>query len=195
MASRRPNNVKRTEWNRKCREKLSAHIYRRLGIEIETSQVRLKPNVDDLYTWDRLDEKQHLFSENPSDLSIGQLKDVCDGVDASFTAIWKAPIQSELSVQDGEESCLGFPRLKVSFVAKIDDLHQDNVRLSHEISKWERRVTTESEGRREAELEASELKVTIQQLQMDNEKLEKHKVSYSLNKTYLQEPNILWESI
>ncbi len=59
-------------------------------------------------------------------------------------------------------------------MAKIDDLHQDNVRLSREISKWERRVATESEGRREAELEASELKVTIQQLQMDNEKLEKH---------------------
>jgi len=60
-------------------------------------------------------------------------------------------------------------------VAKIDDLHQDNVRLSREISKWERRVATESEGRREAGLKASELKVTIQQPQMDNEKLEKHR--------------------
>ncbi len=59
-------------------------------------------------------------------------------------------------------------------MAKIDDLHQDNVRLTREISKWERRVATESERRRAAELEASELKVTIQQLQMDNEKLEKH---------------------
>ena len=59
-------------------------------------------------------------------------------------------------------------------MAKINDLHQDNVRLTREISKWERRVTTESERRRAAELEAGELKVTIQQLQIDNGKLEKH---------------------
>ena len=59
-------------------------------------------------------------------------------------------------------------------MAKIDDLHQDNVRLTREISKWERRVATESERRRAAELEAGELKVTIQQLQMDNGKFEKH---------------------
>lgn len=36
------------------------------------------------------------------------------------------------------------------------------------------RVATESERRRAAELEASELKVTIQQLRMDNGKLEKN---------------------
>ena len=69
---------------------------------------------------------------------------------------------------------LEFPRPEVSFVAKIDDLHQDNVRLTREISKWERRVAIESERRRAAELEAGKLKVTIQQLQMDNGKLEKH---------------------
>ena len=59
-------------------------------------------------------------------------------------------------------------------MAKIDDLHQDNVKLTREISKWECRVSTESERRRAAELEAGELKVTIQQLQIDNGKLEKH---------------------
>ena len=138
-----------------------------------------------------MDEKDHLFSKNLSDLSIGQLKDVCDGVDKSFTAIWKAPFQSKLLAQDGEESVraahlhqrdvqltankfLEFPKPEVSFVAKIDDLQQDNVRLTHEISKWEHRFATESKRRRAAELEASELKLTIQQLQMDNEKLEKH---------------------
>ena len=66
------------------------------------------------------------------------------------------------------------PRPEVSFVAKIDDPHQDNVRLTREISKWEHRSATESERRRAAALEASELKVTIQQLQIDNGKLEKH---------------------
>ncbi len=56
---------------------------------------------------------------------------------------------------------LEFPKSKVSFVAKIDDLYQDNVRLSREISKWERRIATKSKERREAKLEASELKVII----------------------------------
>jgi len=45
-----------------------------------------------------------LFGKSQSNLSIGQLKDLCDGVDKSFTAIWKAPFQSELPAQDGEES-------------------------------------------------------------------------------------------
>ncbi len=71
---------------------------------IETSQVRLKINANDPYTWEKLDEKEHLFSKNLSDLSIGQLKDLCDGVDKLFIAIWKAPFQSEILVQDGKES-------------------------------------------------------------------------------------------
>ncbi len=56
---------------------------------------------------------------------------------------------------------LEFPKSEVSFVAKIDDLHQDNVRLTREISKWEHRVATELKRRRAAELKANELKVTI----------------------------------
>ena len=59
-------------------------------------------------------------------------------------------------------------------MAKIDDLNQDNVRLTREINLWDRRVATESERRRAAELEACELKATIKQLQMDNGKLEMH---------------------
>ncbi len=54
---------------------------------IETSQMRLKTNANDPYTWEKLNEKEHLFSKNLSDFSIGQLKDLCDGVDKSFTAI------------------------------------------------------------------------------------------------------------
>lgn len=67
-----------------------------------------------------------------------------------------------------------FSKPEVSFVAKIDELHQDNVRLAHEISKWEHGVAIESERRRTAEREISQLKSTIHQLQMDNEKLEKY---------------------
>ena len=59
-------------------------------------------------------------------------------------------------------------------MAKIDDLHQDNIRLTREINKWERRVATESERRPAAELETCELKAIIKQLQMDNRKLKTH---------------------
>jgi hypothetical protein len=66
--------------------------------------VRLKTNADDPYTWERMEEKEHLFSKNLSDLSSGQLKDLCDGVDKSFVAIHKAPVQSLPQTQDGEAS-------------------------------------------------------------------------------------------
>lgn len=69
---------------------------------------------------------------------------------------------------------LEFPKPEVSFAAKIDELHQDNIRLARDISKWKDEAAMESERRRIAEFEASQLKVTIQQLQMDNQKLEKH---------------------
>lgn len=71
---------------------------------IETSQMRLKTNANDPYTWKKLNEKEHLFSKNLSDLSIDQLKDLCDDVDKSFTTIWKVSFQSKLSMQNGEES-------------------------------------------------------------------------------------------
>lgn len=79
MTSRRPSNVKRTEWNKKCRERLSAHICRscynlksiiadtnqdkRLGIVVKESQVRLKTNADDPYN--QLIQLQWLGCENP----------------------------------------------------------------------------------------------------------------------------------
>ena len=71
---------------------------------IGASQVRLKPNANDPYTWENMDEKEHLFLKNLSDLSIGQLKDLCGGVDRSFIAIWKTPLQSKPPAQNGEES-------------------------------------------------------------------------------------------
>ncbi len=57
---------------------------------------------------------------------------------------------------------------------KIDELHEDNIRLTREVSEQEHKIAIESERRRTAGVEANQLKVTIQQLQMDNEKLEEH---------------------
>ena len=63
---------------------------------------------------------------------------------------------------------------ELSFVAKIDDLNQDNIRLAREIGKWERGAAIESKKRQTAEWEATQLKATVRQLHIDNEKLEKH---------------------
>lgn len=69
---------------------------------------------------------------------------------------------------------LEFLKSEISFVTKIEDLHQENVKLTHENSKWERRIAVELEKRKVAKLKVSELKFIIEQLQIDNEKLEKH---------------------
>lgn len=59
---------------------------------VEALQVRLKTNPDNPYTWEKLEDKEYQFSKNLSNLSTGQLEDLCDGVGKSFTAIWKATI-------------------------------------------------------------------------------------------------------
>jgi hypothetical protein len=59
----------------------------RLGILVEPSQVRLKPNPDDGYLWEKLDNKEHLFSKNISDHSTGALKELYRDVGLSFEAV------------------------------------------------------------------------------------------------------------
>ncbi len=102
-AASRSSNLKRAEWKRKCREQLSAHICKihqpfqsslanvikdsKLGIMIDSSQVRLKTHLDDTYTWERMEEKEHLFLKNISDHSTGALKELCEGIGKSFAAI------------------------------------------------------------------------------------------------------------
>jgi len=63
---------------------------------IEASQMRLKINANDSYTWEKMKEKAQLFSKNLSDLSTDQLKNLCDDVDKSFVVIWKIFLQSKL---------------------------------------------------------------------------------------------------
>ena len=84
-----------------------------------TSLVRLKTNANDPYAWEKMDEKKHLFLKNLSDLSIGQLKDLCDGVDRSFIAIWKAPLQSKPPAQNGRVTFFQFSSTVTSSILGI----------------------------------------------------------------------------
>ncbi len=69
---------------------------------IEASQMRLKINANDSYTWEKMKEKAQLFSKNLSDLSTDQLKNLCDDVDKSFVVIWKIFLQSKLQQNEEE---------------------------------------------------------------------------------------------
>ena len=65
--------------------------------------MRLKTNPNDPYTWKTMEEKEHLFSKNLSDLSIRQLKELYEGVDKSFIAIRRASLQDKIPAESGEE--------------------------------------------------------------------------------------------
>lgn len=61
-----------------------------LGILIEPAQVRLQTEkTNDPYIWDRLEEKEHLFSKNISDHSVGGLIELTEGLGKFFSAIPK----------------------------------------------------------------------------------------------------------
>ena len=66
--------------------------------------MRLKTNSDNPYIWEKMEEKEHLFSKNLNDLSTGQLRELYDGIDKWYMANWTAPLQPQLLAQDGNES-------------------------------------------------------------------------------------------
>jgi hypothetical protein len=49
--------------------------------------VRLKPNSDDLYIWDKMEGKEHLFSKNISDHLVRELRELYREVSNSFEAV------------------------------------------------------------------------------------------------------------
>jgi hypothetical protein len=62
----------------------------KLGILIEPAQVRLKTeDTNDLYKWEWVKEKDHLFVKNMSDLSAGQLEELSEGVPDFISAVLK----------------------------------------------------------------------------------------------------------
>ena len=69
---------------------------------------------------------------------------------------------------------LHFPKQEVSFVAKINELRQENTELARELRKSENEAATELKKRQIVECEVSRLKVILEQLHMDNENLENH---------------------
>ena len=59
----------------------------KLGISVESVEVQLITSANNLYTWQILVEKEHLFTKNLSKYSIGAYRELYRGVDMSFKAI------------------------------------------------------------------------------------------------------------
>jgi hypothetical protein len=66
----------------------------RLGIEIELLQVQLRTNPDNPYIWERIVEKEYLFSKDIRDHSIAAFKELYYSIGISFVAIRKIPTQA-----------------------------------------------------------------------------------------------------
>jgi hypothetical protein len=58
-----------------------------LGIVVEPSQVRPKPDVQNGYMWNALPERQHLFTKHLSKHSIGAYMELYREVGKSFEAV------------------------------------------------------------------------------------------------------------
>lgn len=75
----------------------------KLGLSIEPAEVRLITGADDLYTWQRLPEKNHLFKKQLSKHSIGAYRELCRGVGVSFEAVAVEKPRPRASSESDEE--------------------------------------------------------------------------------------------
>ena len=129
----------------------------RLGITVEPSQVRLKTNDDDPYTWEKTEAISHLFIKNLSEFSIKALQKLCECIDDNcVAATWKPSIkasqtgligniQVDICVVDafypGYQADLiyekqgHFVKLDVSFTAKINELKKAEESLARELNE------------------------------------------------------------
>jgi hypothetical protein len=80
------------------------HLECTLGIVVEPTQVRLKPDVQDGYKWNALPETQHLFTKQLSKHSVGAYMELCREVGKSFEAVAQKVVDVSLS---GDEIKVG----------------------------------------------------------------------------------------
>lgn len=132
--------------------------------------MRLITNDDDPYVWSALPGKEHLFSKNISDHSIGAYRELCDGIGVSFEAL-PATTTRKCSANRLQGEILSIklcdPGSQVSFSEKIQELQTENARLTQELSQWRDRATTASEFKQRAQEEVNQLTSANQRLQQE----------------------------
>ncbi|KAH8653990.1 hypothetical protein BGZ60DRAFT_568501 [Tricladium varicosporioides] len=170
MAPIRSSNLERSKWRTKCREELSKHIQKKVGISIEPSQVRLIPSIDDPYTWKVLPGKTHLFSKNISDHSIGAYKELCEGIDYAFEAVPVAASTGTSTVEHVQETLIVTKPPQVSFSSRINELQEENSKLQRELVHWMDQAAAEYQLRLQSDEEMVRLKVANEALKYELDK-------------------------
>ena len=164
----------------------------KLGILNDASQVRLKPNLDDSYAWERMEENKHLLTINLSNLLIGHFKELCENVDKSFVTVRRPFVQCELVTENEQKtvSCFffkqtnfwlifcnksfDFSKHEISFITKINELNQRHNELTCQLRERENEAITKVQKRQIIECEIGRLETLVLQLHMNNEKLQNH---------------------
>ncbi|KAF2008252.1 hypothetical protein BU24DRAFT_360698, partial [Aaosphaeria arxii CBS 175.79] len=123
-----------------------------LGITVEPAQVRLLPRLDDPYRWRAVPEKQHLFSKNLSDHSIGAYKSLCDGIGKTFEAVLLGTSMLPTEADIG-------------FTGKISRLQKENSGLKAELETYKSSLCIEQQKRLDLENTVNCLQLEIAQTQ------------------------------
>ncbi|KAA8644949.1 uncharacterized protein ATNIH1004_009160 [Aspergillus tanneri] len=128
---------KRSELRAVCRNRLSEHINKTLGINIKPSQVRLRIEDDTQYRWHVNDPRiEELFDKQLSKHSVSAYMTLIEEVGHSFWAVEKGqpglPLQEQLDTLRSEHTAL----IEELEHAKrhVADSNQENERMACEIS-------------------------------------------------------------
>ncbi|KUL81437.1 hypothetical protein ZTR_09541 [Talaromyces verruculosus] len=176
MTGRRAYNEKRSDLNKKCREKLSGQLYNRLGLKIEPSQVRLKTeNTDDPYVWERTEDLEHIFQKNFSDLSTGSLMRLYEALDENLKV---NALRKKAGVQVSQH---------LGFKAEIGAQQQRIDQLNEEVQMWKEKAESEAQKRQGIQLEMDRLLDRLKDTEEKGELFERELNEWKSIARYLRE--------
>ena len=149
----------------------------KLGVTIEPVEVWLITSAEDLYIWQMLPEKSHLFKKQLSKYTIGAYKELCREVGVSFEAAL-APKSSTFTGREPNEGRQGTismsspPDPQTSFTAMIERLKLEKLTLAAEMNKSKDQVMKATELKESAGEETNRFKLVIQAAEIDEQMLQ-----------------------
>ncbi|KAL8642308.1 MAG: hypothetical protein Q9228_000986 [Teloschistes exilis] len=113
----------------------------KLGLSIEPAHVRLVTSASDLYTWQAIPEKAHLFKKNLSKQPISAYREICRDVGVTFEAVH--------SSDSGDRSVSGFSTTIEKLKNEKDTLYTEVEDLKEQLAKaMQIKVAAEEEAQR-----------------------------------------------
>ncbi|KAI4087496.1 MAG: hypothetical protein L6R37_008313 [Teloschistes peruensis] len=141
MTTEHLKSLDRTACRLECRRKLSEHLLAKLGLSIEPANVRLVTSASDLYTWQAIPEKAHLFKKHLSKQTISAYREICRDVGVTFEAIHSSDL--------GDRSVSGFSATIEKLKNEKDTLYTEVEDLKEQLAKaMQIKVAAEEEAQR-----------------------------------------------